>query len=66
MPTGGLNVDGHFIQEGTVLGIPQYLAHRDQAVFGIDAEDFRPERWLEADPPTMKLMDQNFMTVSDG
>lgn len=49
-----------------MLGIPQYLAHRDQAVFGIDAEDFRPERWLEADPPTMKSMDQNFMTVSDG
>ncbi|KAL5381788.1 hypothetical protein DPSP01_006971 [Paraphaeosphaeria sporulosa] len=62
VPAGGLNVDGYFVKEGTVLGIPQYLAHRDQAVFGADAEHFRPERWLEADAATVKSMDQNFMT----
>ena len=64
VPAGGLNVNGYFVKEGTVLGIPQHLAHRDRAVFGADAEQFRPERWLEADEAAIKSMDQNFMTVS--
>lgn len=64
VPAGGICVDGHLVKEGTVVGIPQYLVHRDQAVFGADAELFRPERWLEADAAALKAMDQNFMTVS--
>jgi cytochrome P450 len=64
VPPGGLQVDGYLIKEGTVLAIPQFLAHRDKMVFGADAELFRPERWLEADAAAVKAMDQNFMTVS--
>jgi cytochrome P450 len=64
VPSGGLQVDEYFIKEGTVLAIPQFLAHRDEMVFGADAELFRPERWLEADAAAVKAMDQNFMTVS--
>lgn len=64
MPAGGLHVDGYFVKEGTVLGIPQYLVHRDQTVFTADAEHFRPERWLEADAASLRSMERNFMTVS--
>jgi cytochrome P450 len=64
VPSGGLQVDEYFIKERTVLAIPQFLAHRDEMVFGPDAELFRPERWLEADAAAVKAMDQNFMTVS--
>jgi cytochrome P450 len=57
-------VNQYSTPEGTVLGIPQYVAHRDQAVYGADAEDFRPERWLETDDIALRAMEQNFMTVS--
>lgn len=44
---GGLNVGGLWAPEGTEIGANPYVIHRDRAVFGEDADVFRPERWLE-------------------
>lgn len=48
VPDGGVEVAGHFIPAGTNVGVNPWVAHRNQEVWGADAEDFRPERWLEA------------------
>jgi hypothetical protein len=63
VPAGGLKFDHYHIPEGTVVGIPQYVVHRDRNIYGADAEDFRPERWLEVDDTSLKNMEQTFMTV---
>ena len=44
-----LPAGGPFLPEGTVVGINPWVVNRDNAVFGADGGDFRPERWLRAE-----------------
>ena len=44
---GGLWVEGKFVAEGTEMTCNPYIVHRNKALYGEDAEAFRPERWLE-------------------
>ncbi|MBE3043354.1 cytochrome P450 [Candidatus Bathyarchaeota archaeon] len=47
VPAGGLTLpDGSFVPEGTAVGFNAYVLHRNKQVWGEDAEEFRPERWL--------------------
>lgn len=64
-PHGGIEIDGRYLPEGvsavaivdtlslivfwTVIGVNPWAVHRDTKVFREDAEQFRPERWLEKD-----------------
>jgi cytochrome P450 len=64
VPEGGATLCGKFIPGGTVVGMNAWVLHRDQRVFGSDADVFRPERWLEAEPDRLKLMEQTFLSVS--
>jgi cytochrome P450 len=57
VPKGGREICGHFFKEGTIVGMNAWVVHRDKAVFGEDAEAWRPERWLKADPERRKKMD---------
>ncbi|ELU45646.1 cytochrome P450 monooxygenase [Rhizoctonia solani AG-1 IA] len=43
-----LEVCGEKFGPGSVLSVPSFTIHRDQAVWGEDVEAFRPERWIEA------------------
>lgn len=43
---GGARVCGHFFEQGTVLSTPTYTTHRDPRVWGDNALDFVPERWI--------------------
>ncbi|TRM63528.1 cytochrome P450 [Schizophyllum amplum] len=54
VPEGGMTVMGQHFPAGTVLSVPSYTVHRDEATWGEDANDFRPERWLERDPVAMQ------------
>lgn len=50
VPAGGLTLpDGRFVPEGTAVGFTSYVMHRNRAVWGEDAEAFRPERFLRAE-----------------
>lgn len=40
--------NGKLIPPGTRVGHSTWAAMRDTAMFGLDVDDFRPERWLEA------------------
>lgn len=48
VPPGGDTIDGMFVPGGTRIGHNTLALQRSAAVFGDDAEIFRPERWLEA------------------
>lgn len=53
VPKGGMEIAGHFVPGGTIVGCSAWLIHLDRGVFGEDAEVYRPERWL-ADEEAMK------------
>ncbi|KAF2744728.1 cytochrome P450 [Sporormia fimetaria CBS 119925] len=47
VPKSGRVIDGTFVPEGVDVTSHAYVVHRDKELYGDDAEDFRPERWLE-------------------
>ena len=64
VPDGGAELCGHFLPAGTVVGMHAWVIHRDTSIFGEDAESFRPERWLDAEPEALKKMERAFLSVS--
>ena len=48
----------------TIVGVNPWVAHANTSVFGPDADEFRPERWLEVDQASVNRMEQYFFTVS--
>ena len=43
--SGGLQVDGHFVPAGTIVGVPTYALHHSENHFH-EPFAYRPERWL--------------------
>ncbi|TMW62724.1 hypothetical protein Poli38472_005342 [Pythium oligandrum] len=41
--------DGTFIEKGTRVGLPVYAMGRMTYLWGPDAEDFKPERWIDTE-----------------
>ncbi|OCT45484.1 Pisatin demethylase [Cladophialophora carrionii] len=66
VPEGGATIDGVHLPAGTIVGMNPWVAARDTAVYGHDADIFRPERWIEADERTLKLMDRNWLAFGAG
>ncbi|KAF2002146.1 benzoate 4-monooxygenase cytochrome P450 [Amniculicola lignicola CBS 123094] len=54
---GGMSVDGHQLQAGTVIGVPAYALHHDSKYFP-DPWSFRPERWIESESVTKESIDR--------
>lgn len=48
-PKEGAYIDGKFAPSGTWIAWNSWGIMRDQDIFGIDAEVFRPERWVQID-----------------
>lgn len=63
VPPEGAVLGGTFLPGGTTVGVNAAVIHRNRAIYGDDADQFRPERWL-GDPDTVKAMDRNLLTVS--
>lgn len=49
VPPGGLTIEGQHFVEGMILSVPSFTIHRDPEVWGVDVEEYRPERWFEQD-----------------
>lgn len=43
-----------------------WVLHRNSDIFGEDPDEFRPERWLEADEQQARVMQQSFMSFGLG
>jgi hypothetical protein len=63
VPPEGAELDGRFFPGGTTIAANGWVLHRDKEVFGQDADDFRPERWLE-DEERAKKMERYMFQVS--
>ncbi|KAJ8107714.1 hypothetical protein OPT61_g8679 [Boeremia exigua] len=48
-PPGGLEVSGYYLKPGTKIGMNAMVVQFDKEIFGEDAHEFRPERWLESE-----------------
>jgi cytochrome P450 len=49
VPEGGLKLpDGSYVPAGAAVGLNAYVVGRNKDVYGQDADEFRPERWLQA------------------
>jgi cytochrome P450 len=53
-PSEGVTVNGIYIPGGTQVGWSSHSMMKRQDIFGEDADLFRPERWLDGDPETIK------------
>ncbi|KAF2766272.1 putative P450 monooxygenase [Teratosphaeria nubilosa] len=62
-PRGGDTIKGIYYPEGCELGICDQSLCRNTAIFGRDAELFRPDRWVEADGATRALYRNTVDTV---
>ena len=56
VPEGGSQVCGRYFPAGSVVGTNSWAAHYNEEVFGDDAAEFRPERWLEASEEKLRKM----------
>ncbi|KAB8542089.1 hypothetical protein FH972_025552 [Carpinus fangiana] len=46
VPNGGAVFDGFAVPEGTIVHTQAYTMHRRPEVWGVDADEFKIERWL--------------------
>lgn len=65
VPTAGMTADGMYLPEGTTVGVNPWVVARDANVYS-NPDEFRPERWLEADTDHLKLMERNFLAFGAG
>jgi cytochrome P450 len=46
VPKGGSTINGFFLPEGSSIGVSTMGIQRSKEIFGEDADQYRPERWL--------------------
>lgn len=60
----GLEVCGTHLPQGTVVGLNPWVVHRDPRIFGDDADEWNPDRWLRPKDETRAAMERSLLTVS--
>jgi cytochrome P450 len=63
IPESGTEIDGFKIPGGTRVAMNPWAVHRDRDVFGPDADNWRPERWLEGEEKA-KMLYNSLLTVN--
>lgn len=72
-PEAGITIAGHYIPPGATLGMSPMAHNRSKEIFGDDADEWRPQRWLPAGEQVegkatkserQKRMDKYNVTVS--
>ncbi|EXL39377.1 hypothetical protein FOCG_18016 [Fusarium oxysporum f. sp. radicis-lycopersici 26381] len=60
---GGINIAGRHFQEGTILSISPNVVQSSKVIWGDDADQWNPERWMSGDA---KKLDRNWIVFSAG
>ncbi|RDW73551.1 hypothetical protein BP6252_07458 [Coleophoma cylindrospora] len=63
VPPEGDVIHGKFVPGGTKIGYGAYGIFRDKETWGSDADFFRPERWIDESPKTLKEMENTLELV---
>lgn len=66
-PSEGVNIEGYYLGPSTTVSMSPLAQNRCQAIFGGDADEWRPERWIASEANSadrIKEMDKNLATVS--
>lgn len=66
VPPSGVTIAGHFLPGGTIAGCSAWVIHQNAEVFGSDAADFRPERWIDATPEQRRRMSNCLFSFGAG
>ncbi|KAM7205447.1 Cytochrome P450 monooxygenase sdnT [Naviculisporaceae sp. PSN 640] len=66
VPASGLSIDGVYIPPRTTVGCNPVSLHRNTSIFGDDADQFRPERWLQDDVEKRRVMERYNLTWGGG
>ena len=56
VPAQGVEIDGHFLKGGTIVGINPWVTNHNEQVFP-DADTFKPERWIGTSEGQLRAMD---------
>ncbi|KAH7102241.1 cytochrome P450 [Auriculariales sp. MPI-PUGE-AT-0066] len=59
----GFELDGIVVPPGVEVSVPAYSIQRDPRIWGPDAEEYRPERWLDEGGGAMK---KHMLTFGSG
>ncbi|KAK7592405.1 hypothetical protein V3481_007022 [Fusarium oxysporum f. sp. vasinfectum] len=60
---GGISIAGRHFQQGTILSVSSHAVHSSKDIWGDDADQWNPERWLSGDT---KKLDRNWIVFSAG
>jgi cytochrome P450 len=63
-PPEGVTVCGRYFKPGTILSVNSWVIHRITSIFGEDAAQFNPRRWL--DPERARKMDSAMIPFGAG
>ncbi|KAI1502343.1 cytochrome P450 [Biscogniauxia marginata] len=66
VPEEGATICGIRLPPNTNVSVTAPVMHVNKEVYGEDAAEFRPERWIEASPEQLKLMERSFLAFGHG
>ncbi|KAJ9608495.1 hypothetical protein H2200_007483 [Cladophialophora chaetospira] len=55
-PPQGIEIDGHFVPGGTIVGCNAWVIHKREDVFGAQVDSYIPERWLDVGKDQLREM----------
>ncbi|KAI0468464.1 cytochrome P450 [Xylaria cf. heliscus] len=68
-PSGGVELEGFFIDPSSTISMSALAQNRCQAIFGNDADEWKPERWIVGETNTeeqIRFMDKHLATFGYG
>ncbi|KPI38564.1 Pisatin demethylase [Cyphellophora attinorum] len=66
VPAQGAEIHGTKLPGGVNVAVNGWVLHRDQEVFGVDAEIYNPSRWLVEDKEKLRNMDRCMFQFGGG